>query len=70
MKRVILREQALLHQGLQFRGLMVAVEVGSQRVVGEMLLPKPRRQEMGIFGRVVFDALQDIDEIRVGVDIL
>jgi hypothetical protein len=44
------------------------VDVGAQRVGGEVLFPEARRQEFHLAGGVLTDALQDIDEIVIGID--
>ena len=46
------------------------IEIGSHRVFSEMPLPQPRREKVDVFGRVTADALQYVDKILVGFDIL
>jgi hypothetical protein len=45
-----------------------AIEVGAQRVVGEVLLPQARREELDLKGGMGIDALQHIHQIDVGID--
>ena len=45
-----------------------AVEIGAQRVGGEVLLPEARR-ELGDFGGgVAGDALEDVHQVVIGID--
>lgn len=48
-------------------GAAGTVQVRPQRVIGEQRLPHPRREFDGARRRVLPDALQDIDEVRVRV---
>jgi hypothetical protein len=50
--------------------LTEATEIGTQRMVGEVLFPQPRDEEMDLESRMGIDPLQDIDEVDVGVNSL
>ncbi len=45
----------------------VPIEHRSERIVGEVLFPEPRRQLVDAGLRVGIDALQDIDLLGVGI---
>ena len=44
--------------------LTEAIEIGTERLVSEVLLPEPRREEMDFKGRMGIDALQRVKKIR------
>ena len=46
------------------------MQVGAQRVAGEVLLPQPGCELGHARGRVLADALQYVDEVRVGIDVV
>jgi hypothetical protein len=50
--------------------LTQAIEVGTKRVVCEMLLPQTGSEEMDIKGGMRVDTLEDIDQVDIGVDTL
>ena len=45
-----------------------AIESGAKRIGREVLLPQARREEVDLLSRVDIDALQDIDQIDIGID--
>ena len=45
-------------------------QIRAQGVVGEVLLPAPRGEQVDLAGGVAVDALQDVDQIVVGVDVV
>jgi len=46
------------------------VQVRPKGVVGEALLPQPWDEQADLGGGVTVDALQDIDQVVVGVDVV
>lgn len=44
------------------------IEIGAQRLVGEVFFPQPRREELDLQRRMRIDALQHIDQIAIGID--
>ncbi len=46
------------------------VQVRSQRSVAEVLLPQPRRQLRDSAGGVLADALEDVDEVGIRIDLV
>ena len=56
--------------GAGARSAVQAVQVRAQGVGGEVLLPAPRGEQVDLAGGVAIDALQNIDQIVVGVDVV
>lgn len=50
--------------------LTEAIEIRAQRIVGEVLFPQAWGEELHLKGGMSIDALEDIDEIDVGIDAL
>ena len=46
------------------------MEIGSKRIGREVLLPQPWGELRDIGGRVLADALEHIDQIGIGVDVV
>ena len=44
------------------------MQVGAQRIVGEVFFPQTRRELRDPGSRVLCDPLEDIDEISVGIE--
>ena len=47
-----------------------AIEVGAQRVIGEVLFPQTGCEEVDLKRGMGIDALEHIDQIDVGIDAL
>jgi hypothetical protein len=50
--------------------LTQAIQIRTQGVGSEVLLPQTGGEEMHVPGRMGIDALQDIDQIDIGIDAL
>jgi len=50
--------------------LTQAIQIRTQGVGSEVLLPQRGGEEMHVPGRMGIDALQDIDQIDIGIDAL
>jgi hypothetical protein len=45
-------------------------EIGAQRIGGESRFPTTRRERLDITGRMQGDALQYVDQVGVGIDLM
>jgi hypothetical protein len=50
--------------------LTEAIEIGAQGTVSEVLFPQAGRQELDLKGRMRINALEDIDQVEIGIDAL